>query len=156
MEELRVPKRRIEVELLLHGQSPSRFAVFLGEFAEGHVGSERLSDLLNGASEFFPALELSSNTLLFVHRVSVVYARLPLPLEAELEEQDTIPTEHEVRVGFADGQRIEGLVTFVLPPDRSRLIDYLNEKPPFFRLVDKQQATLINKRYVSHVQLLER
>ena len=50
MEDLRVPKRAVLVEVVLPGGDARGVSVFLGEGAETHEGPERLSDLLNGGA----------------------------------------------------------------------------------------------------------
>jgi hypothetical protein len=54
MDDLRVPKRAVPVEVILPGGSARRVSVFLGEGAAAHHGPERLSDLLNGSAPFIP------------------------------------------------------------------------------------------------------
>jgi hypothetical protein len=71
-------------------------------------------------------------------------------------DQFTIPTEHEVEVRLVDGQCLTGLISYVLPEGRSRLTDYLNDSPAFFRLIEAERVALINKRYVAYVESLRR
>ncbi len=55
-----------------------------------------------------------------------------------------------------DGGRLRGLVGYVLPPERSRLVDFLNEAPLFFRLLERDQVALVNKHHVARVALIDR
>ena len=57
---------------------------------------------------------------------------------------------------LGDGTVLTGLVSFVRPPGRSRLVDFLNEAPPFFTLLEPASVALVNKRHVSRVVLLAR
>jgi hypothetical protein len=156
MNELRVPKRRVEVELLLSGGSGRRVALFLSEHAPDHLGAERVSDLLNQGGEFLPALDVArGGGHACIARSAVVFVRVPAPGEPEDgAEWHTIPTEHEVEVTLVDGGRLRGLVTYVLPPERSRVLDYLNEPEPFFRLQQREGVVLVNKRHVAEVEVL--
>lgn len=155
MEELRVPKRRTAVEIQLQGGAIHRVAVFLGDFASGHAGPERLSDLLNGPGGFVPAYDLEADAMTFLNRDGLAVARLPAVFETEANDQHTLPTEHEVEIVLDDGSRLRGLVSYVLPTERSRLIDFLNEAPLFFRLLEQDQVALVNKKYVARVALIE-
>jgi hypothetical protein len=155
MNELRVPKRRTPVEIQLRHGVIHRFAVFLGDFAHDHSGPERLSDLLNDSGDFVPAYDLDSDSMTFLNREGVLVARLPGHAELEVAEQLTLPTEHEVEIVLEDGARLRGLVSYVLPPDHSRLIDFLNDAPLFFRLFEQTSVALINKRHVASVALVE-
>ena len=149
MNELRVPKRRTQVEIVLPGGLVKQCVIFLGEFAPGHSGAERLSDLLNGDTDFIPAVEMDTDAVTFLNRVGIALARVSPDVEPV--EDHTIPTEHEVEITLVDGKTVNGLVTYMMPPDRSRLTDFLNDSPPFFRLVEKDRIALVNKRHVARV-----
>jgi len=155
MDELRVPKRRTLVEIQLHGGAVHRVAVFLGDFAHDHAGPERLSDLLNGLGDFVPAYDLDSDSMTFLNRGGVAVVRLSGYIEPDAAEQHTLPTEHDVEIVLNDGATLRGLVSYILPPEKSRLIDFLNDAPLFFRLLEQNAVALINKRHVARVALVE-
>lgn len=146
-EELRVPKRQVQVEMLVPGSPPQKVTVFLAEFASRHTGPERLSDLLNGHDEFVPAL--AAGATVFLGRHSIAAARVAR--EWELGEEPALGQQHEVEVLLTDGTCLRGQVSFVLPPERSRLLDYLNDAQPFVRLAEREQVALINKRHIARV-----
>ena len=50
MEDLRVPKRAVRVEVVLPGGEARQVSIYLPEGAATHPGPERLSDLLNGSA----------------------------------------------------------------------------------------------------------
>jgi hypothetical protein len=152
-DELRVPKQKVAVEVLLPGGAARQVQVFLAEFASTHVGPERLSDLLNGDSEFVPALDQELDTMTFLGRRSIAVARV-LP-EWEPAEDATLATDHPVEIALADGTTLRGKVSFVLPPERSRLLDYLNDEPPFLRLQEAERVALVNKRHIARVARLK-
>jgi hypothetical protein len=158
MDELRVPKRRTPVEVVLPGGAVRQVVVFLSEFASDHVGAERFSDVLNGSDDFFPAVEQEGDRMVFFNRYGIAAARVAPEVEADAHAADgaTIPTEHEVEITLMDGTGLLGLVTYVLPPDRSRLNDFLNEAPPFFKVLEEGRISLVNKRHVSRVVALKR
>lgn len=156
MDELRVPKRRVGIEVVLPGGAARRVVVFLAEAAAEHAGPERVADLLNGAAEFFPVLDEEAGGVAFLHRASVAIVRFPRELDADDGEALTLPTEHEVELGLADGTVVRGLVSYVRPPDRARLVDVLNEPAPFLRLLEDGGAALVNKRHVARVALRSR
>jgi hypothetical protein len=155
MDDLRVPKRRTPVEIQLNGGAVHRVAVFLGDFAHDHAGPERLSDLFNGLGDFVPAYDLDSDAMTFLNRAGVAVARLSGYIEPDTAEQHTLPTEHDVEIVLNDGGTLRGLVSYILPPEKSRLIDFLNDAPLFFRLLEQNSVALINKRHVARVALVE-
>lgn len=156
MADLRVPKRRAVAEVLLPGGTSRRVVLFLAEAAGAHAGPERPFDLLNGGADFVPALDEASGEMTFLNRTGLAAVRVEAALEADAGDDPTIPTEHEVEVLLADGSVLRGLVSYLRPPDHSRLVDFLNDPAPFFRLIEERGVALVNKRHVSRVALVPR
>jgi hypothetical protein len=148
-DELTVPKRRVQVEVLIPGGGARQVIVFLAEFAQTHSGPERLSDLLNAQAEFVPALDVATDTMMFLGRHSIAAARVAH--EWELGEQPEEGAQHEVEIALTDGTPLRGSVFFLLPHARSRLLDYLNDAQPFVRLAEPEKIALINKRHIARV-----
>ena len=158
LESLSVPKRRVAAQFVLPGGASRDVAVFLAEAAPGHTGGERLSDLLNNSgSQFIPALDAETDAMTFVRCENLALARVAAEHEPNVVDQFTIPTEHEVEVMLVDGQKLRGLITYVLPEAHSRLTDYLNNSaPPFFPVLEGERVALVNKRHVAYVETLRR
>jgi hypothetical protein len=155
MDDLRVPKRAVPVEVILPGGSARRVSVFLGEGAAAHRGPERLSDLLNGSAPFIPAQDSESGLMTFLQRASIAVARVTAA-EEPADASFTIPTEHEVEITLADGSAVTGLVAYVAPESHERLVDFLNRPEPFFRLLEREGVALIGRAHVARVALLPR
>lgn len=153
MEDLRVPKRRVPAEALLASGELRRITLFLAEAASHHAGPERPSDLLNGGGSFVPALDDEAGAITFLNRDGVAAFRLVPGLEYDMEGEDlTLPTEHPVEVTLRSGATLRGLVSY-LRPERVRLLEFLNEPAPFFRLLEERAVLLVNKRHVARVIL---
>jgi len=155
MDDLRVPKHRMAVEVLLAGGAPRRMAFFLAEAAPDHAGPEVPLDLLTGTHEFIPAFDEAAGGMTFLRLAGVSAVRLARALDAD-EDELTLPTEHEVEVTLLDGTALPGLVSYVRPPDRSRLVDVLNEPSPFLRILQGDLVAYVNKRHVACVALRSR
>jgi hypothetical protein len=156
MDDLRVPKHRIPVEVLLPGGASRRMALFLSEVAADHTGKERPSDLLNGGDDFIPALDEETNAMTFLNRSAVAALRVDAAHDVDADEEISLPTEHDVEILLQDGTRLRGLISYLRPLQRSRLVEFLNEFPPFFRMFEATTLALINKRHVVGVTLLSR
>lgn len=154
MERLKVPKLRTRVDFQMPTGEAATVAVYLSEFAHDHAGPERLSDLLNGGREFIPGHDLEHDRTVFISTRNVSVARMVLDIETDPDEQYTLPREAEIRVLLRDGQEVTGLLTYIRPEDRARVIDYLNEAPPFFPIVEKDHVALVNKHHVARIELL--
>jgi hypothetical protein len=122
------------------------------EYTEG----ERLSDLLNGEMKFIPAQDVATGMITFLNSIAIAVARTDVAHEFREEDRLTILTEHEVEIRLVDGQRLQGLIVYIQPEGRTRLNDYLNDSPPFIRLVQGERVALVNKRYVASVEPLSR
>lgn len=155
MDELRIPKRRVPVDVVLPGGVTRNVLVFLSEAAPGHEGPERLSDLLNGSDAFIPAQEANGGGMTFLHRTSIAVARVAA--EFDLDAASFTPeTEHEVEIALADGSHLCGRVRYSLPPERARLVDFLNRAEPFFRLVERDAVALVGRAHVARVSIPSR
>ena len=155
MSDLKVPKRRVAIAATLVGGLRRDVTVFLAEAAPGHEGGERLSDLLNGPSDFIPALEAEAGAMTFLNRAALVMAEAGADAERTGADEVTIPTEHGVEVTLADGRALRGHVSYVRPPDRARLADFLNEGTLFLALHGDAGVRLVHKRHVTRVVLVE-
>jgi len=153
VEDLRVPKRRVPVEVVQPGGAVRRVAVFLAENASTHEGPERLSDVLNGGEEFIPAFDEEARVMTFLNRKSLAAARVSREVEGDDGDEVTIPTEHEVEIDLAGGTRLRGIVSYVRPGN-GRLVDFLNERAPFFRLLEPESVALVSRRHVARVALV--
>jgi hypothetical protein len=129
-------------------------AVYLSENANDHPGPERLSDLLNRSAEFIPAFDLERDQMMFLCRRNLSVIRTLLDIESDPDEQHTLPEEVSVRVVLQGGRDVEGVLTYVRPDGRSRVIDFLNEPPLFFPVLEKDRVALVNKLHVIRVELM--
>jgi hypothetical protein len=154
-DDLRVPKRRVPADVVLPGGKTHRIALFLADAAADHSGVEMPVDLLNGGDDFVPALDEAAGVMTFLNRHGLSVVRVAREAAAA-EDAPTIPTEHEIEVVLRDGAVLHGLVSYLRPPERARLVDYLNERTPFLPLLEEQSIALVNKRHVTRVVLLKR
>ncbi len=155
MDELRVPKRRVPAEVLLPGGASRRIALFLADAAPAHAGPERPSDVLNGGDGFLPAFDEDARAMSFLNVGGLAVVRVDPAAEQAGADAPTLPTEHEVEVLLESGQTLRGLVSYLRPPERSRLQDFLNEPAPFFALLEERAVALVNKRHVARVVAIE-
>ena len=140
----------------LHGPGGERreVTVFLSECAPGRAGAETVSDLLSSAEPFFPARDHADDTISFVNRAAVAFARVARSVEVASAE-DSGETEHEVEVTLLGGGAIRGVVSYLLAPGHSRVGDFLNLPGPFFRLLaSPDELLLVNKQHVARVTLV--
>lgn len=153
MNELRIPKRAVEVMLSLTGVGERRMVVYLGEFAANHEGPEVVSDLVNGRDPFLPALDVEANRMSVIQTRSVLTIRIPV----EHEPIDPFaPYSHEVSVTVIDGTELKGTLRYAMPDTYSRPVDYLNQSTEqFFPLLQGEHVVLINKSSVARLNIAQ-
>jgi len=158
--EYRIPKREIAAEATFLGHPSKVVRLFLNERAQARDGAERLSDLLNAPGEFLPAVEPPRRVVLLSKEalmVLTVAADAEFPPEemaagAPAEEAGTsIPVE----IVLQDASEICGMVEFVMPEGRSRLVDFLNLPERFFAVRDGIRARLVNKKCVVRISMID-
>ena len=145
MSEFRIEKRRAEAALTLTTGSDVRGCFFLAASAASHSGPERVADLLNAETGFFP-FELRAggapSTVLFNRSQLVLVTLLEDTIEAQLDPGYSVATERTVRMLLSGGRAVEGRVRVYRPTGRDRLSDYARA-PEVFRYVETADGTVI-------------
>jgi hypothetical protein len=158
-QEYRVPKTEISAEALFAGQPLRKVHLFLGDRAPSHDGAESLSDLLNGPGDFLPAIE-PPRSLVLLHKEALMVLSVAATeissSPAPEEDAEELGTKVPVSIALLDGREIKGMVHFVMPEGKSRLVDFLNEPERFFAVRDTARAHLVNKRCIVRVTLVDR
>jgi hypothetical protein len=143
--EFRIEKRRAEAAVTLTTGTTVRGCFFLADSSASHSGPERVADLLNAETGFFPfELNVGSApyTVLYNRLQVVLVALLEETIEAQLDPGYSVATEREVRVLLSNGRTVEGRVRVYRPTGRDRLSDYARA-PEVFRYVETADGTVI-------------
>ena len=145
MSEFRVEKKRAEAVLTLTTGATVRGCFFLAGARATQAGPERVADLLNAETGFFP-FELSGqsapHTVLYNRAQVVVVALVGETVEASLDAGYNVATERTVEILLSNGRSIAGQVRVYRPSGRDRLSDYAR-LPEAFRYVETADATVI-------------
>jgi hypothetical protein len=142
MSEYRVEKQRSEAELTLATGAVVTGFFFVSASSALRAGPERVADLLNGESGFFPFLIDDGSTALF-NREHVVMIRQPrASAEAQSVAGYDVARRRHVSMLLSTGQWIGGTVSIYKPAGRDRLSDYVRSAE-IFRYVETEDGTLI-------------
>lgn len=140
--EYRIEKTRAEAELTLTTGGRVRGWFFLWASRQSHAGPERIGDLLNEPTGFFP-FELEDGGTALFNRSHIVKVRLPRGVpEAQLEPGYEVATRRVVSMLFSTGDRLTGTVSLYCPAGRDRLSDYARGDQ-MFRYVEADEHTWI-------------
>ena len=145
MSEFRIEKRRAEAALTLTTGTTVRGCFFLASSNASYSGPERVADLLNAETGFFP-FELNPggviHTVLYNRKQLVQVTLLEDTTEAQLDPGYSVAAERQVRILLSNGTAIEGSVRVYRPTGRDRLSDYARAVE-VFRYVETAQGTVI-------------
>jgi hypothetical protein len=156
MSEFRVEKRRAEAELTLSTGTRVKGAFFLAGSSAGHVGPERIADLLNGEQGFFPfelAGDGSPRTVLYNRAHVTTIALPPSVIEAQLEPGYELGVKRRVSVLLSTGTRVAGTVSVFGAIGHERLSDYAHVGEVFRYLETSDRTLIINSAHI--IELME-
>jgi len=145
MSQFRVEKRRAEAEVTLATGASVRGSFFLAGSSAGHVGPERVADLLNAETGFFPFVPAGADDseTVMINRAHVVSVRLlERNSEPQLDPGYLVATERRVAMLLSTGARIIGAVRVYRPQGRDRLSDYARSTDTF-RYVENRDGTFV-------------
>jgi hypothetical protein len=141
MSDLRVEKRRESADVTLVTGATLSGVFFLAGSSQLHTGPERVGDVMNYDTGFFP-FECDGETSL-INRAHVLKVTLPAQIiEAQLDAGYDVAIRRHVKVLLTTGEAITGHVVVYRPPGRDRLSDYA-QSDEHFRYVELADRTLL-------------
>jgi hypothetical protein len=151
MSQFRVEKGRTTATLVLSNGSTVRGVFFVAPASATHAGPERIKDVLNAESGFFP-FEVSgaqSKTVL-LNRDHVVVVTPGSSDEPFTDPGYEVATQRTVSMLLTNGQRLTGSVRVFRPLGRDRLSDYARGNNERFRYIEAPDATtmIVNTTHV--------
>jgi hypothetical protein len=141
--EFRFEKRRADAIVAFVGGETVAGCFFIADGTKRHEGAERVSDLLNSESGFFP-FEISGPggaEMVLYNRSRVITVQVS-DAEERREPGYAVATRRHVSILLSDGRRIDGAVRVYRPEGRDRLSDWTRQ-PELFRYVEGEAVTLI-------------
>jgi hypothetical protein len=146
MDAYRIPRKAVPVRLLLDDgrRLEGELFVSLGEGSDFEGVLHRLND----PSEEFVPLAVGDDRFL-LQKAGVVTAELVDPMELPDE-----PGVHVVRarLSLMGGTALLGQLRVEMPPERARVLDYLNAAPRFVPVWGPSGVTLVQRRAIVSVR----
>lgn len=144
MEHLKQPKRELTLEIMLEGEEKTHnYRVFLGEFSRSKPGPQDPDDFFNESNQYIPARNIDTEQMEFLNIKKILWARYEL--DQERFDEDKIPGIIKNIVVRMEAKSISGLVEIMLPPEKSRITDFINQEERFFLLKSEDGFFIINK-----------
>ena len=151
--EFRFEKQRIAATLTLAPGTSVSGSFFVARQTSSGDGAERIGDLLNANSGFFP-FELRDGTTVLYNRSHLVAVALePGVTEAERDSGFDVATHRHVGMLLSTGMRVKGKVAVYAAPGRDRLSDYARSPQAFRYVVTQKNTLIINAAHI--VELME-
>ena len=149
MDLYKVPKIETRVRILLDDGRTLDGSVFTSVTGP-HGGPETILDRLTDPTEEFVPLACGEDRLL-LNKTGIILVQCPpdaLGPEADEKGAKEVP----VRISLAGGTSLLGRLAIRMPPERARVLDYLNSAPRFVPLLGERQVTLVQKHFVVTVR----
>ncbi len=146
--DLKIPKRQKEVMLWVHPSGPIVGCIFLCHTGERGDAQDPL-DVMNHDQPFLVLKQEESGETYFYNKNSIVRVEYADRQAREPMTSVTLPC----RLHMMDGSMIDGVIREALPPENSRLLDYMNiAEARFIKLhVDEHYRCLVNKSYIVRI-----
>lgn len=145
----KVPKKLKNVTLWVHPEGRVVGGLFVKQQSSEHAGAEDPIELLNNQGETFLVFQHQQPLQTrFYNKASIIRVEYDSDQINLFDETESI----QCQLQMMDGVLISGNICELLPPNRSRLFDYLNRKEErFIRLFDEGKGVcLVNKSYIIH------
>ena len=153
MSQFRFEKHQVDASLIL-STGAIRHGHFFVVTSMTHGGPERVGDLLNSASGFFPFQHDNGMTVQY-NREHVVMVMLPAGIaEEEHEPGYGVALRLAVSVSLSTGTAIEGTVLVSDVEGHQRLSDFIRGAKPFWYVVTSRGTVIVNSSHI--VELVEK
>jgi hypothetical protein len=141
--DFRVAKRRVDAVVTLAGGETAKGAFFLAGGSSRHAGAERVGDLLNSESGFFPfEIHLEERTWTVLYNRAHILTVQVFDDEPRRDPGYAVATERVVSILLSDRRRVTGALRVYRPDGHNRLSDWARQ-PDVFRYIEADDATLI-------------
>jgi hypothetical protein len=146
MEIYRIPRREMAVRIFLDDGRSIDGSLFTSDTGPGGRPEDLLHHLNDPSEEFVP---LSSGRDRFLlNKAGIIWAQITgdaaREISADIGEGHRVP----VRLSLAGGVNLVGTFSVVMPPERSRVLDYLNAAGRFVPLFGEGTVTLVQRGFV--------
>lgn len=150
MEIYKVPRREVPVRILLDDGRSLDGRLFAAETGPGG-GPEDLLHHLNDTSEDFVPLLCGEDSFL-LNKAGIIWVQVGGAHASEIAEESGSGRLVPVRISLAGGLSVVGTLSIIMPPERTRVVDYLNAASRFIPLFGEGAVTLVQRGFVVSVR----
>ena len=153
MEIYRIPRRELDVRILLDDGRTLDGSLFSSK--TGVMGGpEDALHFLNTDSEDFIPLVCGKDSFL-LNKAGIIWVQLAGEAADEIAAMNRTGRRVPVRLTLTGGLSVVGTLSIVMPPERNRVVDYMNAVGRFLPLFGDGVATLVQRGFVVSVRSAE-
>lgn len=145
---------RVAAEVLLADGARLEGALHLQPRVAHRDGGETPIEMLNRVEDFFP-VTTGAGGVVFVSKAQVALVRIASGPATEEMPEEALGREVHLEVVMHGGGIRRGRARILLPPTRTRALDYVNSQHPFFALRAPEGLLLIGRSHVRLVRPLD-
>lgn len=146
MDLYRIPRSEISVRLLLDDGRTLEGDLFVPSTGDSDL--ERVLGRLNDAHEEFLPLAVGNDRFL-LNKTGILSAEIGPPDS----EPDALGARVVVaRLSLLGGLAVVGKIRIEMPPERSRVLDYMNAAPRFLPVWGDEKVTVVQRRAIISVR----
>ena len=149
MQEYQVPRREVRARVLLDDGRVLDCLMFTAVTARDG-GPQRVIDRLNDPGEEFVPVSCRDDRFL-VNKSGIVTVQITQGDEIAAVRTGS-GSDAAVRISLTGGISLVGRFEISMPPERSRVIDFLNVAPRFLALFGENRVTLVQRSYIVAVR----
>jgi hypothetical protein len=146
----KVPRRELDVRILLDDGRTLDGSLF-ASITDSMGGPEDALHFLNSNSEDFIPLMCGKDSFL-LNKAGIIWVQLSGESAREVAESHNTGRSVPVRLSLAGGLSVVGTLSIVMPPERNRVLDYMNAMGRFVPLFGDGVATLVQRGFVVSVR----
>jgi hypothetical protein len=146
----KVPRRELDVRILLDDGRTLDGSLFASK-TDTTGGPEDALHFLNTNSEDFVPLMCGKDSFL-LNKAGIIWVQLSGQGAREIAAAHRIGRPVPVRLSLAGGLSVVGTLSIVMPPERNRVVDYMNAVGRFVPLFGEGVTTLVQRGFVVSVR----
>ena len=150
MDIYRIPRHEVPVRILLDDGRTLDGTLFTAETGPGGQPEDVLH-YLNETDEGFVPLACGRDSFL-LNKAGIIWVQLSGDPARELAGEAADAHRVPARISLAGGLSVFGTLAIAMPPERSRVVDYLNAAGGFLPLHGEGTVTLVQCRFVVTVR----
>ena len=149
MDMYRIPRREVPARILLDDGRTLDGTLFTADSGPGGRPNDVLHHL-EGTEDFVPLVCGQDSFLL--NKAGIIWVQLTGDAASEVRGDMQTGRVVAVRFTLAGGISLVGTVSIVMPPERSRVLDYLNASGRFVPLFGEGTTTLVQRGFIVSVR----